>query len=117
MTDTTSLTDQITPLVRQLADILDRKRALEDQERDLKARLREMVPGPDTYAAGESSLVVTANTRFDPSKALPLIPEEVKSLVTYPETVVDKDKLRMLLPDVYAAAQTTGDYRLSVKPA
>ena len=110
-----TLTDTLAPLVAELAAVLADKADLEARERDLKAAIRDAVPGPDTYAAGTATVTVTLNRRFDPRIALPLIPETVKALVTYPETVIDKDKLRVLLPDVYEAAQVQGDYRVAVK--
>jgi hypothetical protein len=58
---------------------------------------------------------VQVNRRFDPKKAMGLIPESVLPLVSYPETVIDKDKLRALLPEVFEAAQVEGDYRITVK--
>jgi hypothetical protein len=108
----TDLTDTLTPLAAELARILADKAELETRERDIKARIRALVPGPDTYAAGDAALVVSTNRRFDPKKALPLIPESVLPLVTYPETVIDKDRLRVLLPEVWEAAQVAGDYRI-----
>ena len=110
-----TLSDTLAPIAAELATILADKAALEERERELKAQIRSMVPGPDTYAAGNVDLTITANRRFDPKRALPLIPESVKALVTYPETVIDKDKLRVLLPEVYAAAQVEGDYRVAIK--
>jgi hypothetical protein len=89
----TTLTDTLRPIVAELADVLAAKGELEAQERDLKARIRQAVPGPDTYAAGNAVLSVQVNRRFDP----------------------DKDKLRALLPEVFEAAQVEGDYRITVK--
>lgn len=110
-----TLDDTLTPLVAELATVLADKAELEARERDLKAAIRSAVPGPDTYAAGSATVTVSANRRFDPRLALPLIPETVRALVTYPETVIDKDKLRVLLPEVFEAAQVQGDYRITVK--
>lgn len=110
-----TLNEILLPLVTELATVLADKSDLEARERDLKAAIRQAVPGPDSYAAGNSTVTVQVNRRFDPKIALPLIPETIKALVTYPETVIDKDKLRALLPDVYEAAQVQGDYRITVK--
>lgn len=110
-----TLSDTLAPIAAELATVLADKADLEERERELKAQIRQLVPGPDSYAAGGVNLTVQTNRRFDPKRALPLIPEAVLPLVTYPETVVDKDKLKALLPDVFAAAQVDGDYRVSVK--
>jgi hypothetical protein len=110
-----TLTDTLRPLVSELATVLADKADLEARERDLKAAIRQAVPGPDTYAAGDATVNVQTNRRFDPKRALPLIPEAVMPLVTYPETVIDKDRLRVLLPEVFEAAQVEGDYRITVR--
>lgn len=112
MTDHPNLAETLTPLAQELASVLADKADLEARERDIKARIRSLVPGPDTYAAGDAELVVSTNRRFDPKRALPLIPEALLPIVTYPETVIDKDKLRVLLPEVFEAAQVAGDYRI-----
>lgn len=111
----TTLADTLTPLAIELADILAAKADLEQREKDVKAAIRAAVPGPDTYAAGNATLSIQPNRRFDPKKALPLIPETIKALVTYPETVIDKDKLRVLAPAIYEAAQVEGDYRIVLR--
>jgi hypothetical protein len=41
----TTLTDTLRPIVAELADVLAAKGELEAQERDLKARIRQAVPG------------------------------------------------------------------------
>lgn len=71
--------------------------------------------GPDRYAAGDATLVVSTNRRFDPKKALPLIPEEVLPVVSYPETTLDREKVKALLPEVYEQAQTEGSYRVGIQ--
>lgn len=111
-------TDELTPLARELETVLTAKADLEQRERDLKARIREAATGgPDSYAAGNLTVVVAPNTRFDPKKALQLIPEQARPLVTHTETVVDRDKVKALLPEVFEQAQTVGDYRISLKEA
>lgn len=112
---TATLTDTIAPLVDELSQVLAAKTDLEQRERDLKARIREAVPGPDAYQAGDRTLVITANNRFDAKKAIDLIPDEARTLVTHTETIVDRDKVRALLPDVFEQAQTYGDYRVSIR--
>ena len=48
-----TLDEQLAPLAAQLADILAAKSALEEDERAIKATIRHLVPGPDTYSAGD----------------------------------------------------------------
>jgi hypothetical protein len=109
------LTDQLTSLAAQLAKVLDQKNQIEEQEKRLKTQIRELVPGPDSYPAGPLTVTVSPNNRFNPEKALPLIPEALLPVVTRVEIVVDRDKLKVLLPDVYAEAQTAGDWRIGLK--
>jgi len=110
-----ALTDQLTNLAAQLAGILNQKAGLEEHEKRIKSQIRELVPGPDNYAAGGVTITVQTNRRFNASKALPLIPEQLLPVVTHQETVVDKDKLKALLPDVFEAAQDNGDYKIGLK--
>lgn len=113
----TTLADQLNPLVAELAHLLATKGEIETRERDLKARIREAVAatGPDTYTVGDHALIIQSNNRFDPAKALELIPEEARPLVTRTEVVVDRDKVRALLPEVFEQAQAVGDLRVQVR--
>jgi hypothetical protein len=110
-----TLTTQLTSLAAQLAGILDQKNSLEEHEKRIKTTIRELVPGPDSYDAGGITISVSTNNRFNPEKALPLIPPELLPMVSTTQTVVDKDRLRVLLPDVFNAAQTVGEYRIGLK--
>jgi hypothetical protein len=110
-----TLTAQLTALAAQLAGILDQKNSLEEHEKRIKTQIRELVPGPDSYDAGGITISVSTNNRFSPEKALPLIPAELLPMVSTTQTVVDKDRLRVLLPDVFAQAQTVGEYRIGLK--
>jgi hypothetical protein len=115
MTDQPTLTERLTPLVAELTTIAEQKADLDARERGIKAQIRGLVPGADTYDAGGVTVVVSHNRRFNEKRALPLIPEALVPVVTYPETRIDKDKLKALLPDVYDAAQDVYDDRVSVK--
>lgn len=115
MPDPAPLSEILGPLVAELTSIAEAKADLDAREKDVKAQIRAHVPGPDTYDAAGLTLVVATNRRFNEKKALAQIPEEILPVVTYPETRVDKDKLRALLPDVYEAAQDVYDDRVQVK--
>lgn len=114
-TDTTALADQLAPLAAELADLAEKADAIKERQDQIKAQIRDLVPGPDKYAAGNLTLTVSTNTRFDEKRALGLIDDALKPLVTYPETRIDKDRLKVLAPDVYDAAQTTYDPRISIR--
>ena len=101
----------LAPIAAELATILADKAALEERERELKAQIRSMVPGPDTYAAGNVDLTITANRRFDPKRALPLIPESVKARAEE-KAAQAGDSLNTWLVKVVRAA--TNDHAINV---
>jgi len=105
-------------LTQQLASALADLDAVKQRAEGLKEAIRQHPDiqrgGPDKYAAGDATLVVSTNRRFDPKKAMPLIPEDLLPLVTHTETVIDRDKLKALLPDVYETAQNESAYRVGL---
>lgn len=107
----------LTQLAEALADAQENLTYAAAKVDALKEAIRTHpdVNGPDKYAAGHATLVISTNRRFDPKKALPLIPAEILPIVTRTETVVDKDKLKALLPDVFEAAQNDGAYRVAIQ--
>lgn len=117
---TTDIDPQV--LAYKLAGLRDRYLVLTEQRtridselEEIKAAMRDAVPGADTYAAGDGEVVISHNRRFDEKKALALIPEHAVELLTYPETRVRKESLRELLPEVYEAAQVSYVDRVTVK--
>jgi hypothetical protein len=114
MTNTT-LADQLTPLAAQLADIADRIGALQLEEAALKSKIREMVPGSDRYAAGNLTVVVSQNRRFDPKLAAKVIPPDLLPLVSVETWVVDKTKVQVLVPDKFEDCFVEYDYRVAIK--
>lgn len=107
----------LTTLAQQLAhaqEALDLAKGRVDAIKDA-IRSHPDISGPDKYAAGDATVVISTNRRFDPKKALPLIPEALLPIVTYPETAIDKDKLRVLAPEIYEAAQNESAYRVSIQ--
>lgn len=101
-------------LATALANLDDAKRYADSLKEQIRQHPTILASGPDKYAAGDATLVVSTNRRFDPKKALPLIPEDILPLVSYPETVLDREKLKALLPDVYESAQTESSYRVGL---
>ena len=110
-----TLADTLAPLAAELAQIASERADLDTREKDIKARIRDLVDGPDTYDAGDLTVTVSTNRRFNEKKALPLIPEEILPLVSYPETKIDREKLRALLPEVYESAQDHYDDKVVVR--
>lgn len=110
-----TLADTLAPLAAELADLAERRTRIEEREKAIKAQIRELVPGPDKYEAGNLTITVASNTRFDEKKALALLTDEIKPLVTYPESRIDRDRLKVLAPDVYDVAWTSYDDRVAIK--
>ena len=106
-------------LTQQLASALADLDAVKQRAEGLKEAIRQhpdvLRGGPDRYQAGDATLTVSTNRRFNEDKALPMIPEEVLPIVTYPQTRVDRDKLAALLPDVFEAAQVESPFRVSIR--
>lgn len=107
--------DDLAELAGRLAVILDDLNVLSQEADSIKATIRAGVPGPDTYAAGNLSLVVAANTRFDGKAALKIIPDAIRSLVVTRVEQVDGSKLRILAPAVWEAACTSYEHKVSVR--
>lgn len=108
------LTDLVRDLAAALAHLDDAKQRVDDLKEQVRQHPAVADGGPDKYAAGDVTLIVSTNRRFDPKKAMPLIPQELLPLVTHAETVVDRDKLKALLPDVFEQAQVEGSYRVGL---
>ena len=64
----TTLADQLAPLAADLADVQDKIATLQLEEATLKRKIRESVPGPDTYTAGNLTVMVSTNRRFNPEQ-------------------------------------------------
>jgi hypothetical protein len=63
------------------------------------------IHGPDTYAAGNLTIQVQPNTRFDQALAEKAIPADLLPLVTVEKTTrtVDRKKVEVLAPDCLEA--------------
>lgn len=111
------LADKLAPLADRYTTLTEQRARIDEELEEIKAAIRDLVEGPDTYAAGERTVIVAANRRFDETRALALIGTgtPLADLVTVPTTKVDKDKLRALAPDVFEQAQVTFSERVTVK--
>jgi len=112
-----TLEDSLTPLAMTLAAIQDQIATWQDEEKSIRVQIRELTAetGPDTYAAGGLKITVSANNRFDPKLALSLVSEALAVQVVDNIPTVNKDRLRVLAPHIFAQAQTRGDYRVSLR--
>lgn len=113
--DTTTLADRLAPLAAELARLAADKADIEAREKEIKAQIRDLVDGPDTYAAGDLSVVVSPNRRFDPKLAERTLPPELLDLCRISK--VDSAAAREVLPPaLYAQCMVdVGDYRVSLK--
>ena len=107
-----TLEEQLAPLATQLADVLAAKSALEEEERSIKATIRGLVPGPDTYCAGNVNITVTTNRRFDPKTAERVLPVDLLNLCRVSK--IDATAAKAVLPPtVYQQCMAEiGEYRI-----
>lgn len=59
-----TLADTLAPLATELAELAAQRKAIDEREKAIKAQIRQLVPGPDTYAAGDATITVSANRRL-----------------------------------------------------
>jgi len=114
-TPNTTLADQLEPLAGELANIQDNIATLQLEEASLKRKIRESVPGPDTYAAGNINVIVSTNRRFDPKLAATVIASDLLPLVSVTTSVVDKERVKVLCPDSYDACFVDYDLKVALK--
>ena len=107
-----TLDEQLTPLAAQLAAILAEKSALEEDERAIKATIRALVPGPDTYSAGDVTLSIAINRRFDPKTAERVLTPDVLDMCRVSK--VDAAAAKAVLPPaMYIQCMAEiGEYRV-----
>jgi hypothetical protein len=91
MTD--HLEQQLAPLAQRLATLQDAKAKLTEQEDAVKAQIRDLVPGPDTYAAGELQVQVQTNGRLDTKAIAEKYPHDTHPEL-YAEPAIDTKKVR-----------------------
>ena len=115
MSINTTLADTLEPLAADLADIQNKIAALQLEEAALKGKIRECVPGPDQYQAGNLTCVVSTNRRFDPKLAATIIPADLLPLVSVTTSVVDKKKVEVLVPNSYDACFIEYDLKVALK--
>jgi len=98
---TPTLEQQLAPLATELADVQARIADLQEREKGLKAAIRDLVPGPDAYAAAGLTVSVQPNRRFDPALFATRYPVTVRPDLY--KLVPDTSKVRAAVaPDEYA---------------
>lgn len=110
------LADTLAPLAARCITLTEQRSKIDAELEEIKAAIRDLVPGAGNVDLPDGNKVTIApNTRFDEARALPLIPEALMPIVTFPETRVNKTLLKELAPDLFAQAQVTYAPRVSVK--
>ncbi len=107
----------LTDLAAQLADVQEQAASWQQREEEIKDQIRNHpdIHGPDKYAAGNLTLVVASNRRFDPKRAAEVIPAELLPLVSRAEQVIDKERVKVLVPNAYEDCFTSYQDRVSIK--
>lgn len=111
-----------TPLDVLVADLVDAQANLEKAQADIDAikdaiRHHPQVHGPDMYKAGNLTLFIQPNTRFDQNLAAKAIPAELLPLVSIEKTVItiDRKKVEVLTPNLLEACIAHYDDKVIVK--
>lgn len=105
----------LTKLAARLAEVEAQRDEFEQLASSLKTAIRELAPEPGEYRAGRLRIQIGTNRRFNETKARALLRPDLHELVT--KTALDPAKVRALFPDVFEAAQTTFDNKVSLKTA
>ena len=110
-----TLLEQLKPLAAELADVQSRISDLQERESALKAQIRDLVPGPDTYDADGLAVTVQSNRRFDPATFTAAYP--VSTHPQFYKLVPDTNAVRRgLSPDDYATFMAeAGDFKVGLK--
>ena len=103
-TTTTTLGEQLAPLAARLAQLQEAADLLAQQIDDVKAQIRDTVPGPDNYAAGPLTVQVQTNGRLD-TKAIAAKYPPTQHPELYSQTV-DVRRVRQQLAPVDLEALT-----------
>lgn len=106
---------ELVELAAELALVNEQLNVLTQRADTLKATIRDGVPGPDTYAAGALSLVVTSNYRFSQAQGLKHVPPQFRALCVRLVEHVDGDKLKLVAPEAYWQSVTSYPARVSVR--
>ena len=115
-TPNTTIADQLAPLAADLADVQDQIATLQLVEAALKSKIRDTCPGPDSYAAGNLTIVVSTNRRFNPQLAATIIAPDLLPLVSVTTSVVDKERVKVLCgADILEACFVTYDNKVALK--
>lgn len=110
--DTTTLAD----LANQRIDIDLRIEQLQAERDRINQAIRDHTDGPDSYAAGNLTIRIQTNHRFDQHKAQQAIPAGLLPLVTTEKTTttIDRKKVEVLAPTYLEACTVEYDHKVMI---
>ena len=110
-----TLQERLEPVAARLAVVQEQAKALAALEAELKAEVRAIVAEePGKYGAGSLVVNVQINRRFSEKRALAALPEALVPQVTYPETRIDRDRLKVLAPEIFESSWDIGEPRVGL---
>ena len=114
MTDHT-LEDRLAPIAADLAAVQAQIKDLQDREDTLKEQIRKLADTPDRYAAGPLTVTISLNRRFNPARALTLIPDVLRPLVVEQVETVNGAKLKVLDLTLWEQSTDSGAHKVILK--
>lgn len=112
-----TLNDTLAPIAARLVELANARATIEAEEKVLKAQIRDLVPGPDTYTAGTATITVAANRRLALDKVAADYPAAEHPYLY--DLTPDTKKVRAKLSpaDVDRYMVPVGEDRITVKDA
>lgn len=107
--------DDLAALAAELAQIAERVNFLTQRADTVKAEIREGVPGPDTYQAGDLTILVGTVRRLNQARALVNVPDDLRASCVEVVERVNGERLKILSPEAYEASVVEYPHSVSVR--
>lgn len=110
------MTSNAEALALEYLDLKERAAALDDRMKQIVAQLRDDL-GTGRHTAGEHTVTVTPQRRFNPDHARQILASNPELLTACQETVVSSSKAKQVLaPAMYELCMLeSGDPRVSIR--
>lgn len=110
------MTSNAEALALEYLDLKERAAALDDRMKQIVAQLRDDL-GAGRHSAGEHTVTVTPQRRFNPDHARQILASNPELLAACQETVVSSSKAKQVLaPAMYELCMLeSGDPRVSIR--